>query len=229
LFFLGSLVYVKNYRGGFASRLIYVLSRKQGVNAQKFQNGGMSDAEKEAKRANRLRLVEDLASIHQMLGSMTADDEFKKAWEDWWVESETKRKKYDSEKLQSLMVRQNLHMLKTSMILSACESDERVMRKRHWDKALSLVEPAMGNIPSTFREARAQQIDRGQIKNLPHAIYNILEKSPHLNCEEVKSHLTFGGATLRDVEAMLHSMVVSGRLAIEGSKFVVLGDPNNNF
>ncbi len=215
--------------GGFASRLLYILSQNKEVKAQLFQNGGLTDEQKAAKALNRAALVEDLASIHKMMGPMTADEEFKVAWQDWWLTSEKKRKAYGSEKLQSLLVRQNLHMLKTSMIFSACESDDRIMRKRHWDKALALVEPAMNNIPTTFRESRAGQIDRGQIKNLPHAIIMAIQKNPEINRDGLKAFLQFGGANMRDIDSMIYSMMTSGKIGMDGSKFKILGDPNHHF
>jgi hypothetical protein len=217
----------KNIQGGFASRLIYVLSQKRDVVAQRFQNGGQSPEIQAERQEYRRALVEDLSSIHKMMGPMKADDEFKTAWEDWWFSSETKRKGYESEKLQSLMVRQNLHMLKTSMLFSACESDDRILRRSHWEKALAIVEPCMQSIPTIFRESRASSIDGGKIKNLPHAIFNTLIKHPNISGDSLKSLLQFGGASIKDVDSMLHYMVTSGKISVDGSRFKILGDPDN--
>lgn len=225
--YLGELVNDKNIQGGFASRLIYVLSRKTEVTAQRFQNGGTNDSMKQERADYRRALVEDLCKIHQMLGSMTADEEFKGAWETWWVESETKRKAYP-EKLQSLMVRQNLHMLKTSMLFSACESDDRILRKQHWDQALALVEPAMQNIPSIFRESRAAAIDGGRIKNIPHAIFNALEKNDHTK-ESLRVQLMRAGASLRDIDNMIAGLISTRQIHVVDGKLKVLGDSNNHF
>lgn len=227
--YLGELVNDKNIQGGFASRLIYVLSQKREVVAQRFQNGGRSAEIQQERAEYRRALIEDLMHIHRLMGPMRADPEFAGAWEAWWMSSETKRKSYGSEKLQSLMTRQNLHMLKTSMILSACESDERVLYRKHWDKALSLVEPCMQNIPTIFRESRANAIDAGRIKNLPHAIFNAILKHPEMSRESLRAFLQFGGANIRDVDNMLQGMLGSGKLALEGNKFKILGDPNNHF
>lgn len=224
--YLGELVNDKNIMGGFASRLIYVLSQKREVVAQRFQNGGQSEEVRTNRAEYRKALIEDFMTIHKMQGKMIASPEFAQAWETWWVSSETQRKSYGSEKLQSLLVRQNLHMLKTSMILSACESDELVLHRRHWDKALELVEPAMKNIPTIFRESRAGSIDRG-VKNIPHAIINAVMKNPNINRDMLKTQLHMNGAPMRDIDTMLHQMLVSGRLGLEGNKFVILGDPDH--
>ncbi len=165
--------------------------------------------------------------IHKLMGKMRADTEFAAVWEEWWMSSETKRKGFESERLQTLLVRQNLHMLKTSMILSACESDEMILHRRHWDRALSLVEPAMRNIPTIFRESRASAIDGGKVKNLPHAIISALQKNQNLSREGLKALLHFGGASMRDIESMIHQMCLSGKLIAEGDKFKVLGNPDN--
>lgn len=225
--YLGELVNDKNIQGGFASRLIYVLSQKREVVAQRFQNGGQTDAVRAERAEYRRALVEDFIQIHKLMGKMRASPEFAGAWEQWWVDSEKQRRAYGSEKLQSLLVRQNLHMLKTSMILSACESDAMVLEQRHWEKALSLVEPAMRNIPTIFRESRAGALDRG-IKNLPHAIIVAIQKNANHTLDSIKAFLHTRGAAMRDIDSMLHQMLKSGKLGIEGSKLKVLCDPDHD-
>lgn len=226
--YLNELVNDKNIMGGFASRLIYVLSQKTSIRAQKFQNGGQSDDQlRRTRNQNRIKLVEDLKHIHGLMGRFTADSEFAAAWESWWVESETFRKACPSEKLQSLYVRQNLHLLKTSMVFSACESDDLILKKKHWERAIGLVEPCMKNIPHIFRESRANAIDRGQVKNLPHAIYKAILNNPQIGKDELKASLQFSGATQRDIDSMLHQMLISGRISLEGAQFKILSDPDN--
>jgi hypothetical protein len=228
--YLGELVNDKNIMGGFASRLLYILSQKREVTAQRFQNGGQTEAIKKEREVYRAALVEDLCSIHRMMGSMQADDEFKAAWESWYVEFETKRRAYQSEKLQSLLVRTNLHMLKVSQILSACESDDRILRKRHWDQALALVEPAMANVPMIFRESRAAQVDGpGKIKNIPHAIINSIMKNPGITQEMLRAGLQFNGANLRDVDNIISGMLIAGKIRLNGTKFEILGDSDHHF
>lgn len=224
--YLGKLVNDENIMGGFASRLIYVESRNKEVKRQVFQ-GGLNDTVKAERAEFRRALIDDLVEIHRMQGRFTADPEFKDAWEAWWLESERERKAQPSEKLQSLLVRQNLHMLKTSMILSACAGEDRVLKLAHWEHARRLVEPAMQNIPGIFRESRAGAIDKGQTKNLPHAIVNLIIKNPRISRDALRARLQFGGANPRDIDSVLQQMLLTERIRVDSGKFELLGNPND--
>jgi hypothetical protein len=227
--YLSELVNDKNIMGGFASRLIYVLSKNKPITAQRFQGGGRTAEIQQERNEYRKALVDDLCSIHKIMGPMSADEEFKAAWESWWVESETQRKSYGSEKLQSLLVRANLHMLKTSMLFSACESDERVLRKRHWDRALSLVTPAMATIPDIFRESRAQGIAKGQ-KNVTHAIFHALASGKEFTASTLRGTLIAAGGRSTEIDSVLGALISIGDIRSGGGgKLEILGDPNDHF
>lgn len=224
--YLDELVNDRNIMGGFASRLLYVQSKNKVVQEQRFPRPETKEVQDERKQF-REALIEDLCSIHKMMGPMTADAEYAAAWEAWWFESERKRKAMESENLRSLLVRTNLHMLKTSMLLSACESDDRVLKKRHWDKALSLVEPLMSEIPEVFRKSRAGQLDGGKVKNIPHAIIHAIKCNPNITRETLRASLSYRGADLRHIDNILGLMLSNGRIGFDGGKLKILGNTDD--
>jgi len=171
--YLGKLVTSDNIMGGFASRLFYVVQREKLNRSQKFQLGAKTPEQLQARRVFRAKLIEDLARIHQMTGPFTADAEFGAAWEAWYPNFETRRQQIESERLQSLIVRTNGNALKLAMLFSAAESNDKILRLRHWQRAIDLVEEMNAEIPLIFREAQANSSAENQ-GGLNQAIFKYL-------------------------------------------------------
>lgn len=171
--YLGKLVTSDNIMGGFASRLFYVVQREKVIRDQKFQLGAKTAEQRQARGIFRNKLIEDLKQIHSLSGPFTADAEFGAAWEAWYPKFETSRQEIESERLQSLIVRTNGNALKLAMLFSAAESNDMVLRARHWERAIALVEDMNQEIPMIFREAQANSSAENQ-GGLNQAIFKYL-------------------------------------------------------
>lgn len=230
--YLSELVNDKNIMGGFASRLIYVVSRDKPIVQQRFQHGGMDSEHARMRMALREDLIHDLALINKVIGPMHGDAEFGEAWEAWQFEFETKRRKLDSEKLQSLIVRTNNNMLKVSMLLSMAESDERKLCLRHWNKALELVNEVNKNIPDIFRESRASNSDKAG-KNLAHAVFHMLVRNKGITRTELKGKLMRRDFNSSAIDQMINSLIEDGKIgagsahAGKGVALELLCDPDD--
>jgi len=154
--YLGKLVSDENIQGGFASRILYVVHREKLVRTQAFQMG-LSPEDLAMRKSYRDALVHDLTEISKLCGAMKATPEFAAAWEAWNPKFENIRQDMQSEKLQSLLARTNTNAIKLSMIISASESDDCVLRIQHWEKALRMLTAVNEQIPSIFRESKAAQ------------------------------------------------------------------------
>lgn len=226
--YLGKLVNDENIMGGFASRLIYVKSKNKKVNGQLFPH---EDQEIKAERFRyRKVLIDDLSMIMQMAGRMSADREFGEAWESWYMPYEQNRRSLDSEKVQSILARTNVNALKVSMVLAASEG-VMCMGKRHWDKALSLVEPIQAEAPATFREARANSSTRTPTTLTNLLISIVVKKS--VTTDMLKSGAIALGHNHLTVEKTVKALIDNGVLGLgdciagKGIEVRLLGNPDN--
>lgn len=212
--YLGKLINDENVQGGFASRIIYVVNSENVVRHQEFQ-GGLSNADRVVRGKYQEALEADLAEINSIVGPVEATPEFKAAWEQWFPTSEAKRFKFNSEKIQSLLARTNTNAIKLSIILSAAESNDRILHLRHWEKAVELLEAVNAKVPTIFSEAKAAQGPGVRGNALTHKILQIA-RSGRKTISEVRAEMTLGCHSAHTVEAVLNSLLQQGML-IQGS------------
>lgn len=226
--YLGKLVNDENIMGGFASRLIYVVSKNKQVKEQAFQLGGFTSEQERDRKMYRDALIEDLSHVARMVGPMTASPEFGKAWEQWYPAYEVKRRALESEKAQSILARTNTNILKVSMLLSASESDDRVLKLHHWEKAKELIEKIQDEAPGVFRQARAQSSQKTP-GNLASMILHILETRPGITFEALRGSLVTKGISIRSVDETVNALIACKTLgrSVEG-KPEILGNPNDH-
>jgi hypothetical protein len=72
------------------------------------------------------------------------------------------------------MVRKPTAMHKLPMILSAAESDDRILRLSHWENALALIDEVEEKIPGMIRQGQAGNTHTGEGRNS--AIFKILKE-----------------------------------------------------
>ena len=230
--YLGKLVSDENIQGGFASRLLYVVHSEKLVRNQRWQNG-TTELDKSLRLEFRKGLVSDLAEINKMSGPMHADEEFGAAWEAWYPTFEEKRQAYKSEKLQSIVARTNTSVLKVSMLLSAAESDDRVLRLRHWNKAVELVEGLNAFIPEIFMEAKAAQAPGKAGNGLTNFLISAVKKE-RLTEGMLHARAVSAGHSSGTVSALIKSLIADGTfgqgpaVAGHGVTLLLKGDPNNH-
>lgn len=212
LAYLAELINNSNIMGGFASRLIYVIHRDKSVRKQKFQLGGLDP---NGKRATyRTKLIQDLQQIHDMKGPFTSTPEFGEAWETWYPQYESRRQEHASEKLQSLLVRTNTNMLKVSMLMSAAESDDRILKLHHWERARTLIEAHEAELPGIFRESKS--LDTKSQEGMNAAIFRAFEGQKQLGLSALKAHLHMKNFSPTQVENSINFMKTHGSLKTVG-------------
>jgi len=189
--YLGKLVNDENIMGGFASRLIYVVSKNKEVKAQAFQLGQTPEMQAERK-VYREALIADLTEISKLVGVMTAAPEFARAWETWYPIFETKRRAMESEKTQSILARANTNILKVAMLLSAAESDSRVLTLEHWHRAHDMVMAIQEETPSLFQQVRANGTSKSPTQ-VTSALLLIMKKYPGISIESAKAKAVLDG------------------------------------
>lgn len=178
--YLSKLITDQNIMGGFASRCTYVIQKDAVIRTSPWQNRGLK-----AKSAERYQeLLADLFDIHNMNGPFKADEEFAVAWEKWFPEFDKQRQEMKSEKMQSLMVRKSTLVIKLSMILSACESSDRILRKSHWERAMQMSDDVEKDLPDMLREGKSRQFNDQGGANA--AITKLLMGMPD-NCMEIEA------------------------------------------
>lgn len=228
--YLGKLVNDENIMGGFASRLIYVESKNKEVKAQAFGGADPNEASERAEYRNAL--VDDLSAIAKLTGPMLATPEFAKAWERWYPEYETKRRTLTSERAQSILARANTNILKLSMLLSASESDDRMLRMQHWERAHDLIMGLQEVTPEIFRKARANSSQKSN-DNLIHAIFSKIAENPGITELALKNSMVFQyeeRIVAQKLNALLQSKyLVLGETTPTGRKIEILGNPDDHF
>lgn len=210
--YLSKLVSDENIMGGFASRLIYVLSAEKVVRDQPFQNGISTEDDKQSRLEYRNALVKDLRHIHSMTGPFKATKEFGEAWRVWYREYEQKRLELSSEKLQSLLVRTNTNMIKVSMLLSAAESGDMTLKLNHFERAKQLVLPIAASIPSIFRASKAA--DNNSQAGLNNAILKHTIAAGRIDEKKLKTQLLGQGFTVRRALETIETMKSNGDLKV---------------
>lgn len=231
--YLGKLVSDENIQGGFASRLMYVVQKDSTVREQQFQSG--QDAETRGIRDNySAALVDDLTHISNMCGAMSAEADFGKAWELWYPAHQRKVQAYKSEKLQSILARTNTNVLKVSMLLSAAESDDRIMRLKHFEKAVELVESLNDRVPDIFLEAKAAQGPKGGGSTLTNVIISHLKKNPNATIDSVISAAVTEGHNQMTVTNTINALIGTRTLARgsavagQGVRLIIKGNTDDH-
>lgn len=230
--YLGKLVNDENIMGGFASRLIYIVSKNKEVKAQRFQLGGMDLEEADMRRKYRTALIEDLTQISKLMGPMRATKEFGDAWEAWHPSYERGRRALASEKAQSLQARTNTNILKTAMLLCAAESNDMELRLNHWERAHELIMAIQEETPAIFREAKANSSGPQKSSNAATVVVNTVLTTPGINMEMLKAKLVCYGMAKQQVEATVQSLCDLGELSLGavgsgGPTITMCGNPNN--
>lgn len=222
--YLNKLITAENIMGGFASRLIYVLEHGKTARKQAFQaNGTTSSASRDETRR---KLIEDLRSIHSLVGAYSATEGYARAWETWYADFEERRVATTSEKLQSLMVRGNTNAIKISMILSAATGNDLVLREEHWSEATHLIDIVERELPTVFRAGQAGNTQ--DQSGITQAIFMALSEGI-TDRRALRMRLLGIGHNAKRVDETLTFMSSNGALRAEGHQLTLLVDPNDYF
>lgn len=130
---LSKIVNQETVMGGFASRVIYVVSKERKIRETRWgdvQDFNSSIADK---------LIQDLTHINSLIGPMKPTDEWISKWQIFQPKFDRYLINLKNPGLESLMARKGTNLIKISMLLSLAESDSLVIEGRHFDEAEELI------------------------------------------------------------------------------------------
>lgn len=97
-------------------------------------------------------LIYDLTQIRSMRGDFKVSKKFLAKWSDWYG-NYPEECGFDPQHFSGYWERRPAHVMKLSMIFSACESNKMVMSLRHFEQALQLIQETERKMPNTFHLA----------------------------------------------------------------------------
>jgi len=218
--FAKRLILGQNSAGGFSSRNIYVIHNKVMVRNPHWENMAL-DTNMQAD------LIHDLSEINKMVGQFKLDKDFKQAYLDWFPVNDKRNQELKSSILRDFMARNHTNAFKLAQIFSASESNEMLITKDHWDKAIDVLTKVNNELPDLI--AMGEQAQYGTV-GLKHMIVNVIRKHPGVNVKEIQRLMPFG-ADMRFFKDTLEALGASGVLGntmINGKAgMIVLNDPQD--
>lgn len=128
--------------GGLSSRIIFVYEEDKGkIVPAPFLSP--------FDRKLREDLEVDLSNLQLMSGEFKITEEFLEFWINWYTE-QSKNPPMTDTKFSGYMQRRPHHVLKLSMILSACEDDTLLLDVKHIKEAIKILEQTEIKMPYTF-------------------------------------------------------------------------------
>lgn len=140
--------------GGLCSRMIMVYEEIKG----KFVPFPIQTKEELALYEH---LRNDLERIFMLKGQFKFEQKFVDAWIEWRFASETSPPNFYDERFSGYISRRPNHLIKLTMILSASQRDDMVLREEDLTRAISLLESVevnMGRVFSGFGKSKLSDI-----------------------------------------------------------------------
>ncbi|KKN53440.1 hypothetical protein LCGC14_0602240 [marine sediment metagenome] len=128
--------------GGFTSRIVFVYATKKG---KVVPIPYMTEDEKALRRT----LESDLKEILMMDGVFKYDKGFISKYTDWRYYYE-KNPPFKDFRLAGYMERKPVHLLKLCMIISASESNDKIITADTFDRVLTILERVERNMPNVY-------------------------------------------------------------------------------
>ena len=129
--------------GGFLARCVIVYSKQIKRKAYPV----LSNADKELQQ----KLVQDLETMLIMQGRFRFEEAYLKEYTKWYEASVTPPPYLREEMFAGYLGRRSLHLRKVTMILSAAESNEMILKEKHFWYALEELEQAEKEMHKVFR------------------------------------------------------------------------------
>lgn len=166
-------------------------------------------------------LIHDLKEIHKMRGSFTLSPEAKILGAEWYDMNWTNPEEHLKGRLSGYRARKQTHIHKLAMILSASESDDRIITGIHFSTALA----AMAGIEADMLEV-FNQIGRGKaIRHMEEALALIMLRGRISKMELWRKMMHF--ITLKEMQEVIDGLVAGGFIIIrnEGGIFMLIYIP----
>ncbi len=128
--------------GGLLSRIIFIVGYGP---IKRVALQFLSPEEEKLKES----LIQDLAQIALLSGPFKLTPNYLHAYTDWY-EGPQDNTGIDEEKFLGYNSRRALHLKKICMVFSASESNDMIIRERHFQKALAILQEAEVHMPNAF-------------------------------------------------------------------------------
>lgn len=223
--FLGKLITSESIFGGFASRVIYIIHAGNVTREVKWETGDNFEQKNEMKK----RLLEDYKQICSIYGKFGHDQSWVDLYNDWYPKQESERNAQESEKMQSLLARKPVNVLKVAMLLCAAESNDMVLKASHLERSIELVSAVEEGLPAMIREAKAGQTHTQE--GLVQAVLRMFDSKKQISKSELCGRLSLNGFDSRKVNATVDSLINNKAIdaSSDGRRLVLtlLVDPNS--
>lgn len=128
--------------GGLISRIIFVVGYGK---EKRIPISFLSEEDIELKDL----LIEDLQQIKNMAGKFYPTQGYVNKYVDWYMSPNADRG-VDSDKFLGYNERRALHLRKLSLIMSASENNDMIVKEHHFDRALHILEMTEQEMPNAF-------------------------------------------------------------------------------
>lgn len=219
--YLKELVNEQKVMGGFASRLIYVVSRERKIRQSKWDEAPEVDLE------TRRRLIEDLAHIHKLAGPMKPTKEWKECFEAFQPEFDQSLIDMNSPRLESIFARKGTNLIKLSMILSVSERDDLVVNEDHFRMAEYMINEVTKDNPFILSQAvvanRDSQSGLNQI-----IMQSIKNNGGVMTIAGLRSILVANGNDVTKIDPTLNNLRAAEMIVQEGEKLILRTNPDRH-
>ncbi len=220
---LAKILHEEGIMGGFASRVTYVIQDEVMHRESVWEDG---DSEiKNADVESYMNLVQDLHSIHKMVGPFTPTPEYRALYNDWFPKYDLSLQVETNPKLQSLKVRRATAMMKLPMILSAAESSSRVLEARHWHMAITMMNAVEDKLPTMLREGQAAQ-PQGQASTTA-TIMKIFTESATVSRRTMVQAFTRSSRDAEEGLRTVSQLITAGDIIEKGDTLTFVGKPDD--
>lgn len=209
--YLKELVNERSVMGGFASRLLYIVSKDKVVREASWDVKDTRDYD------YRNKLIEDLDKIHKLAGPMETTKDFKKCFEKYQPEFDRERFALNSEKHESILARKMTNLIKVAMICSISESDDLVVTGEHFERAKELIDVATADNALIISRAVMEQRDTQSGVNEALRVF-IMEDDNKITIKRLREKILAHGSDLRIFDHTITTMIESGILHVTKGK-----------
>jgi hypothetical protein len=218
--FLKTIVNETSVMGGFASRLIYVVSKERPIRTSKF--GQTPERDSKLFQA----LASDLAHINRLAGAVETTPEFRAEFDKYTPEFDRYLIGLNSPRLESINGRKFTHITKLAIILAVSEGDTLKVDARHFHAARELMDSVSKDNASIVSAAMiADKESQGGINQF--ILQSIKALGGQMPYASVSKIAIKHGSDLKKVKDTLDCMIASGVLELKGSTVYLATDPDS--
>lgn len=184
--------------GGFTARTIFVFANEKSKDlpwpmALRNTTGGQETITK---------LRDDLVSIAQLRGEFKLDQEAYHEWIKFYTSIRAKDE--DSDVIRHFKARQNVHVLKVAMCLSAASNDTLIIDRWCLNTAITLVQGVLNTLDITFRGVGESSLSEATAK-----VQNYIERKGSTTRQELIRD-NHRHATIEDIDRILNTLCQIG-------------------